>query len=86
LTFIMLSCTFVYMMNVDLIEQLKKRQTDRKLADSEFANLLGVSRALWVSVKGNKRNLGVDSLNKVMTQFPDLTLEIMQYIREHSNN
>jgi transcriptional regulator with XRE-family HTH domain len=71
------------MIATDLEAQLKNKQTDKKLADSEFAKLLGISRSMWRHILSGKRNLGVESLSNVMTQFPDLTLEVMQYIREH---
>ena len=69
------------MINTNFVEQLKERQAERKLADSEFAELLGISKPTWNMVKSGKRQLGVESLNKIMANFPELTIEIMQYIR-----
>ena len=64
-----------------LTETLKKRQQKLQLDNAAFARRLGVSRAMWSSVKADRRAPGVHLLRGVTRAFPDLDAEVLAFLR-----
>jgi transcriptional regulator with XRE-family HTH domain len=66
---------------VALVEKIKQCQEAAGLNESEFARKLGMSRANWFLIKKGQRGLSNDFLSAVMGAFPELTLDILDYMR-----
>lgn len=64
-----------------ITEKLKAKQDESGLSDAAFAEKIGISRQLWAFVKTGKREPGMTLLSAVMNIFPDLTLEVMEYMK-----
>ena len=53
-----------------LIERLKERQGTR--SQNEYAEFLGISRAMLSRLYSQDRQIGVDTLTRVCERYPDL--------------
>ncbi len=70
-----------------LIEKLKEVQEREKLNDSEFAKeKLGISRQHWQFAKAGKRKMGEKTLAGVMANLPELTMEVLMYLRRKNGD
>jgi len=54
------------------IEKVKALQKKLDLTDTEFANMIGVSRDNWNRIKNGKRPLNDKFLAKVQRAFPEV--------------
>jgi len=64
----------------NLIEQIKAKQIELGLSESEFAKKLGISRALWFLIKKGERQPGFKFIQAIIKKFPDLQLAVYQYL------
>jgi hypothetical protein len=65
---------------VTLREKITAKQGEK--TDTEFARLLGMSRPEWHNIRTGKRKVfSTAALGGIMAAFPDLTLEVMEYIK-----
>jgi len=55
-----------------MIQRLIEIQNSLNVSDSVFAARLGISRALWYSLKTGKSNLGQKSYPAILKAFPEL--------------
>jgi len=60
----------------------KSENKQGELSDKDFAKRLGVSRQLWALVKNGKHNPGLKFIQAVMRVYPELTVELMAYLKE----
>lgn len=65
-----------------LIDKLKAKQDD--MSDVAFARKLGLSRQTWAFLKDGTRHPGKHSIKKILAAFPDLTIDVMNYL--HGEN
>jgi len=66
-----------------LLEKLIQKQNDLRLNDAQFARKLGiVSRQLWQFTKTGKREVGFTLLRAVLRTYPDLTSDVIEYLRD----
>lgn len=65
-----------------LIHLLVARQ--ESCIDQDFAQRLGLSRPLWVQVRNGTRRLGIISLGRVLAHYPELAVEVLDYIRDRN--
>lgn len=70
---------------VTLVEKLKAKQEECNLNESEFADRLKLSRATWYLIKNGDREPSREFLSAVMREFPELTVEIMNYLANGDN-
>jgi transcriptional regulator with XRE-family HTH domain len=63
-----------------LLDKLKEKQEQLGLNDVAFAERLGVSRTLWAFVKSGERVPGQKFLQAVMAAFPELKLDVFNYM------
>lgn len=66
--------------SVAVINKLKAKQEELKISDCAFATKLGISRQMWAFIKSGKRKPGQKVLNAVMSTFPELWLEIANFM------
>jgi len=64
----------------NLIERLKQEQAQKELTEAQFAQRLGVSRALWFLIKRGERKPSLRLLSAVAREFPELQLLVFEYI------
>lgn len=67
----------------DLIEKLKVKQGD--MSETDFAEKLGMSRAMWYLVKNGQSEPGLDFLRAVIKAFPDLQLDVYKLMSPMEN-
>jgi len=68
--------------NSTLRDKIVARQGEQ--TDTAFAHLLGISRPEWHNVRtGKRKELSSLLLNGVMTAFPDLTVDILDYLKHY---
>jgi len=63
-----------------IIEKLKAKQKELGISDIAFAKQIGISRPLWALVKTGKRGPGMKFIKAVMSTFPELSLDVMNYM------
>jgi len=66
---------------MQLIDAIKKEQAERGLSDAGLSRLLGVDASLWSRVKRGERPPGAKFLRGVMAHLPELTFDVMNYMR-----
>lgn len=64
---------------VILVDMLKAKQGD--MTNLAFARSLGVSRQLWEIIKAGRHKPGTKFIGAVMSKYPDLILEVINYMR-----
>lgn len=64
-----------------LIDKIKALQEAEGLSETDFARRLGMSRANWFLIKKGERQLTNKFLSGVMGVFPQLTVDILDYMR-----
>jgi len=64
-----------------LIQRLRERQGNR--TQNEFADFLGISRAMLSLLYSEERKVGVDTLTRIGEKYPDLAyLFLSESVRE----
>lgn len=71
---------------MDLVEKLKIEQTRRGATDAEFAELLGITRQMWIMIKQRQANPGLAVLQGVLRAYPEMKKEVLAYIRDRDKN
>lgn len=66
-----------------LLEKLIAKQRDLNLSDAEFADKLGISRALWTNTRGGLP-IGMKVLRGVVREFPTLTDDVIFTVASYS--
>lgn len=64
-----------------LIHSLIEKQRAEHLSNTEFAQRLGISRALWDLVRTGKRGFGEKTLSGIVRAYPDLIPELLLFPR-----
>jgi predicted transcriptional regulator len=64
-----------------LVECLKKKQTELGLTNRQFAQRLRVSQGLWEAARYGSRNVGKKLIKGVLTCFPELTPEVLEFLK-----
>lgn len=62
-----------------LLVELIARQGERP--DKDFAQTLGLSRQLWRMICQGERRIGIISLGRVLAHYPELAVEVLDYVR-----
>ncbi len=60
--------------------ELSRKRAAAGLNESQFAEKLGISRALWFQLKRGKRFPSAKFLSAVMKVFPGLTVDVMAFL------
>jgi transcriptional regulator with XRE-family HTH domain len=63
-----------------LLETLRQKQKELGLTDTQFSELIGVSRPTWWLAREGRRNPGVGFLRGVLKAFPDTREAVYDYI------
>ena len=66
-----------------LVNKLKTKQGD--MTDVAFARKLGVSRQSWAFVKNQTRKPGKKFLKAILSVFPEMTLDVMNYLASETD-
>lgn len=69
-----------------LIERLKELQTKEGLSDYKFADKLEISPQLWQMTRTNKREIGLVVLKAVLKAYPELSRDVLFFLRSDVNN
>lgn len=64
-----------------LLSLLIKKQEAENLSHTEFAQSLGISRALWDLVRTGKRGFGEKTLSGIVRSYPELIPELLIFLR-----
>lgn len=64
-----------------LLHSLIKKQREKGLSHTEFAQSLGISRALWDLVRTGKRGFGEKTLSGIVRSYPELVPELLSFLR-----
>ena len=59
---------------------LDQHRKELHLTDAAFARRMGITRALWASVKNGHSNPGMKVVRAAMRRFPELQLKISIYL------
>lgn len=70
------------MMNM-LVVKIQQVQKESGLSDGAFADKVGIDRSTWSYIKSGKRRPGARVLSAIMKHFPQLTLDIMNYLSQN---
>jgi len=65
-----------------LLQALVEKQQAIQMNDREFAEYLGISRALWEAVRNHRRAISVRVLRRVITTFPELETDVLNFLKE----
>ena len=68
-----------------LVKELECIQSQREVSDYKFAKTLGVDRILWYATKRGTRNIGLTLLRAILRTYPELTDEVINYLRDGDN-
>lgn len=68
-----------------LLTLVREKQKEKRLNNSQFAQLIGISPAMWGAIVRGKRLIGDKTLNRIIVSFPELSPEILQYIRRKNH-
>lgn len=68
----------------NLIRLLAERQEELGLSDGQFAERLGISKALWHLHRSGKREPALSLLQAVVQRFPELQAEVLMVLRNGS--
>ncbi len=63
----------------ELTKKLRGKQGDS--TDVAFARTLSISRQLWALIKKGQHEPGTKFISAVMSKYPDLMLDVMNYLR-----
>jgi predicted transcriptional regulator len=66
-----------------LIEELVKQQRLLGISDQEFADLLGVSKALWIMTRQGNMPAGMSLLAGVVREFGPLKYKVLAVLAEY---
>lgn len=64
-----------------LINSLIEKQRAEHLSNTQFAQKLGVSRALWDLVRRGRRGLGEKMLKGIVRAYPDLIPQVILHLQ-----
>ena len=64
-----------------LLDQLIERQKSLGMIDSDFAELLGVSRPMWQKTRTGVQRIGTSMLRATAARFPELQGAILIYLQ-----
>lgn len=67
---------------VTLMEKIKAKQREAGLTETAFAEKASVGRSNWYLIQRGLRKPTAEFLGAVMRAFPELTVDILQYLRE----
>lgn len=63
-----------------LIKIIVTAQVDAGLNETEFSKKLCISRTLWFQMKKGERKPSAKFLSSIITNFPELLFDVMQYL------
>ena len=66
---------------MNLIEAIRAEQAERELSDTDLAKLLGIDLSTWSRIKRGQRPPGGKFLKAVMSNLPELALQVIDYMR-----
>ncbi len=66
---------------MDLIEAVKKYQSEHGLNDTQLAKLVGVDLSMWSRNKSGERPPGKKLLMGIMKNIPELGLMVIDFMR-----
>ena len=69
-----------------IIKKIIEKQKELALSDASFSRELGISRPLWALLKSGKREPGMKFIKAVMRMFPELTVDVLQYLSKRQGN
>ena len=67
---------------MDLIDKLVSVQKRQIIGDDTFAYRLGISRQMWIMMRTRRAKPGVNVLHGVVIAYPELSRDILDYLRE----
>jgi len=70
----------------EIITKVIVKQSTAEMTDVALAKKLGISRQLWGKVKTGKRNPGIKTLTAISREYPDLILDVMNYMAKKNGN
>ena len=65
-----------------IVNELIKRQEAMEMTDDKFANLLQLSRTLWMMTRNGKRRVNKTMLRGIAKAFPDMDNPILEHLRK----
>lgn len=65
-----------------LLKAVEKKQKEGQFNDSAFARKLGIARPIWIEAKTKKRPIGMTLLKAITRTFPDLSGEIIEFLKD----
>jgi plasmid maintenance system antidote protein VapI len=70
----------------ELLSKIKDIQGNKNLNNSQFAEHIGISRSMWQAISTGNRQIGDKTLNRIIVAFPELSAEILHFIRKKNGN
>lgn len=59
-----------------VIDALSARQRQLGETDAAFARRLGISRSMWQAVRSGEREVGVDTLQRMVNAVPEVYVQV----------
>ena len=70
----------------NLISQLIQKRQETGETQEQFAARIGIAQQMWSFVESGQRGLGTETLAKILNVWPDMEVDVLNYIREHRGN
>jgi hypothetical protein len=69
-----------------IITELVRIQKEKRLSNSQMADILNVDLSYYYKLKAGIRNPGSEVLGTIMNAFPELILDVVHYVKDKGND